>query len=120
MCQGNTRMRKHPIFGPVTASLFFFFFCGGIKDTHAHSRTRRHVSACSTLLCVEIRAKPNSTYHSLLSPFHHVSSEALQMKEDREQLGAMVTFHWPAFGVGRKEGLALLSRENLNVRLNAS
>lgn len=23
VCPGNARMRKHPIFGPVTASLFF-------------------------------------------------------------------------------------------------
>lgn len=50
VCLGNARMRKHPIFGPVTASPF-----QGLKDAHTpthtltHARTRWQVSACSTL-----------------------------------------------------------------------
>lgn len=57
-----------------------------IKDarprTLTHARTQWQVSACSTLYVLK-SVQPNSTFQSLLSPFHHVSSER-RIGGDRE------------------------------------
>lgn len=42
--------------------------------THTHTRTERHVSACSMVYVLK-SVQPNSTFQSWLSPFHHVSLE---------------------------------------------
>lgn len=74
VCLGNARMRKHPIFGPVTASL--------LRGLKTHTHTLRQVCACSVLYVLK-SVQPNSTFQSLLPPFHHVSREH-RIGDDRE------------------------------------
>lgn len=63
----------------------------GLK-THTPAHTQWQVSACSTLYVLK-SAQPNSTFQSLLSPFHHVSSSIeLKMIERRVYVFVMPGF----------------------------
>lgn len=95
VCPGNARMRKHPIFGPVTASPFF----GGIKDAQMHACTHTLASVCMQVrfMCRNLhRQIPHSTLR--FPHFIRERSRSLSILAGRIVL-IPVAFRWIQFPV---------------------